>query len=145
VNSGTQLTVSVLRDDEQELIPPRQASDIAYTICSYDIQAREIAYQLMECFGVSPAKPDSERTAEQIMGFGMLRQASVYGVLMMIYSTKACLSESDTDNWNYWEKVERYKQLFEQAKRRCWLSFDTDGDGKSDIQRDAGVFNLKRK
>jgi hypothetical protein len=69
----------------------------------------------------------------------------VYGVLVMVYSMNAFLSQSDIDNWNYWKKVERYKNLFEQAKQRCWLSFDTDGDGRVDTQRDAGVFNLKRK
>lgn len=145
VDSDTQLQVSILRSDGEPLIEPPQASDVVYRICSYDIQAEEIAYELMECFGLSPAKPDNELSADQITGEGMLRQVSVYGVLVMVYSMNAFLSQSDIDNWNYWKKVERYKNLFEQAKQRCWLSFDTDGDGRVDTQRDAGVFNLKRK
>lgn len=145
VDSDTQLQVSVLRSDEEPLIEPPQANDIVYRICSYDIQAEEIGYELMECFGVSPAKPASELSAEQITGEAMLKQVSVYGVLVMVYSMNACLSQSDADNWNYWKKVARYRNLFEQAKQRCWLSFDTDGDGKVDRQRDAGVFNLRRK
>lgn len=144
VDSDTQLQVSVLRPDDKELVEPPQASDIVYRICSYDVQAEEVAYELMECFGVSPAKPESRLSVEQIVGEGALRQVSVYGVLALVYSMNARLSETETDNWNCWKKVERYRRLFEQAKQRCWLSFDTDGDGVTDRQRNAGVFDLKR-
>ena len=141
VDSATQLTVSVIRDDsENNVIAPPAATAVTYRVSTFRPQASETSNQLTEYFGISPGDPSSGISTADILGTDVLRGMSVFAVLSSIYATLASDSEGD----NFWKKSLYYKKLFEKARERSRVSLDIDGDGVADTTRFGGSVNLKR-
>jgi hypothetical protein len=141
VDSGTQLTVSVLRADTADgPIAPPAASDISYRVSTFAAQAVEAAFQLTEYFGIRPGNPTSNITVDNIIDTEGLRRASTYAIISAIYATWANRIASE----GHWQKSLHYKQLFEKARQRCRLSIDLDTDGNADIARVGGAIRLLR-
>jgi len=130
VDSATQLTVSVLRaDDESSAVAPPQGSDISYRISTFAPQAKEVLFQLTQYFGIAPGNPDSVFEPEDILDASVLTQASVFAVLAGVYATLACGGDENT---GYWKKSLHYQKQFAKARQSCRLSIDMGGDGVSD-------------
>ena len=141
VDSATQLTVSVIRDDsESNSIAPPAATAVTYRVSTFRPQAGEAANQLMEYFSINPGDPASEIYVGDILNTDVLRRVSVLAVLSSVYATLASNSEDD----NFWKKSLHYKGLFEKARERSRVSFDMDGDGVADSTRFGGSVRLKR-
>lgn len=141
VDSATQLTVSVIRDDSKSnAIAPPAATSVTYRVSTFRPQASETANQLTEYFGISPGDPSSNISTADILGTDVLRSVSMFAVLSSIYATLASDSEGD----NFWKKSLHYKKLFEKARERSRVSLDTDGNGVADTIRFGGSVNLKR-
>ena len=132
VDSGTQLTVSVVRGDTQAVaIAPPAATDVRYRISTLEPQAVEAAFALTEYFGVKPGNPASDYAADDIMDTEALRRASVFAVIACVYGMLA----GKHANRGFWDKSGHYQQLFEKAKARCQLSIDVGSDGVADLTR----------
>ncbi len=130
VDSGTQLSVSVIRTDSQsEPIAPPEAENISYRVNTLAIQANEIGFQLTEYFGIRPGNPASEYSVDDILDISVLRQASVFGVIASVYATLASKTKDD----NFWSKSLYYRKLYNQAKARARLSIDMGADGIVDV------------
>ncbi len=83
VDSATQLTVSVLRgDDEGDLIAPPSGSGIGYRVSTFDPQAQEVTYNILSYFDI---KADE---TENILANDALRQASVYAVMSVVFAER---------------------------------------------------------
>ena len=130
VDSATQLTVSVLRaDDDLSAVAPPQGSDISYRISTFAPQAKEVLFQLTQYFGIAPGNPDSVFEPEDILDASVLTQASVFAVLAGVYATLACGS---AESEGFWKKSLYYQEQFAKARQRCRVSIDMGGDGVSD-------------
>jgi len=141
VDSATQLTVSVVRADSSEVaVAPPAATDVFYRVCSYKAQADEIGYELTEYFGIKPGRADSSIEADDILDAGVLRRASAFGVISVVYAT---LASSAIDE-NFWSRSLHYKGLFEKATERIRLVIDSGNDGVGDFSRIGGVVQLIR-
>ena len=141
VDSATQLTVSVIRaDSDGDAIAPAAATSISYRISTFGPQAGEIAFQLTEYFGIEPGNPASDIGVEDILDTDVLKRASVFGVISSVYAMLA----SDAEEENFWKKSLHYRELFEKARERCWLSIDLGGDGIADVTKVGGVVKLVR-
>jgi hypothetical protein len=126
VNSATELTVSVLRADSDDIaIAIGSASGISYRISSFVPQANEVMFELTQYFGIRPGNPDSDYGIENIVDASVLRQASVYAVMASVYATLGGRLADD----GYWKKSMHYKKLFERARERMRLSFDAGSEG----------------
>jgi hypothetical protein len=131
VDSATQLTVSVLRADEQtEAIVLQDAEDVSYRICTYQPQSNEVFLQLAQHFGLRPGVADGIYGADDILDASVLRQVSVYGVLSIIFATLA--GRVDENEENFWKKSKHYRELFEKALQRCRVCIDLGDDGVAD-------------
>ncbi len=141
VDSATELTISVLRvDEEGSAVGPGDASDVAYRVSTFGPQASEVAFELTQYFGIKPGNPDSEYEVSDILDTSGLRQASVYGVLAKIYATLG----SGGDEENFGQKSLHYQRLFEKARERCRVSIDISGDGVADRTNIGGSIRLVR-
>ena len=141
VDSGTALTVSVLRMDSQsQAAMDMQGSDMKYRICSYRVQAEQVGYELTEYFGIQPGRSDSDYGVDDILDAEVLRAVSVYGVISMLYASLGCGDEQS----NLWGKSEYYRKLYEKARSRIRLCIDAGDDGVSDTARIGGCVRLVR-
>jgi hypothetical protein len=141
VDSATQLTVSVVRADSSgDAVAPPAATDVFYRVCSYEPQADEVGYELTEYFGIKPGSPDSSIEVDDILDTDVLRRASAFGVISVVYATLA----SRAGDENFWSRSLHYKGLFEKARERIRLVIDSGSDGVADFTRIGGVVRLIR-
>jgi len=142
VDSATQLTISVVRETlAAGAVAPPGGSNISYHISSFDPQAEEAAYGLLEYFGIKAAGSEEEITADDILNGRSLRQASVFAVLSSVFAGSAC---SGNDPAAYWQKSLRYQRLFQKARARARLEIDTDNDNIAEEFRIGGTVRLQR-
>lgn len=141
IDSSTQLTVSVLRaDNDANPVAPPPAGDVSYRISTFGPQASEAAFQLTEYFGIQPGAPASSTTADDIVDTEALCRVSVFAVISAAYAMwagqKVCQE--------FWTKSLHYRQRFEKARQRCHISIDLGADGIADVTRVGGAINLLR-
>jgi hypothetical protein len=143
VDSAIELTVSVLRADGQsEAIALTDGQDISYRICSYQPQSSEVFLQLAQHFDLKPGNPDGKYSVDDILDSSVLRQASVYKTLSIIYATIS--GRADETEENFWEKSRYYQRLYEKALQRCKVSIDLGDDGVSDSVSSGSSVKLTR-
>lgn len=141
VDSATELTVSVIRvDEEGSVVGPGDASDVSYRVSTFGPQANEVGFELAQYFGIRPGNPDSEYEVSDILDTSGLRQASVYGVLAKVYTTLS----GGVDEDNFGQKSSRYQRLFEKARERCRVSIDINDDGVGERTNIGGSIRLVR-
>jgi len=142
VDSETELTISVIRtDDDEGVLAPPGEDGLVWRISTFEPQAAEAAFRLTEHFGIRPGNPDSQYSAEDIVDASALRLASVYMVLSVVYAMLASKAEDD----NMWKKSLFFRKEFERAIEKCRFSIDTDGDGLGDASFSGGSIKLVRE
>ncbi len=143
VDSAVQLTVSVLRTDEQtEAIALKDTEDVNYRICTYQPQSNEVFLQLTQHFGLRPGVTDGIYGADDILDASVLKQVSVCGILSMIFATLA--GRADENEENFWKKSKHYRELYEKALQRCRVCIDLGDDGVADSVRSGASVRLLR-
>ncbi len=141
VDSGTQLTVSVVRADPSgEAVAPPAGTDISYRVTTYRPQATEVGFRLTEYLGIKPGNAASDIEAADILDADALGQTSVFAVISAVYATVA----SKVGDESFWEKSLYYRKLFEKARERCRVCIDLDSDGVADVTRYGGSGRLVR-
>jgi len=141
VDSATQLIISVVRSDSDDTaVPPPSATGISYRVSTFGQQASEVGFQLTEYYGIKPGNPDSIYSAEDVFDATVLKRASVFGVISIVYAMLASKAKDD----NFWKKSLHYQRLFERARERCKLSIDVGSDGVADLTRDGASVRLVR-
>ena len=141
IDSGTQLTISVVRSDSDDTaVAPPSASDISYRVSTFEQQASEVGFQLTGYYGIKPGNPDSLYGPEDVFDVSVLKMASVFGVISIVYAMLASKAKDD----NYWKKSLHYQRLFEKARERCRLSIDIGSDGVADLTRDGASVRMIR-
>lgn len=140
VDSQTQLTVSILRSstDDGPIAPPN-ATDISYRISTFGPQAEEVAYSLLQYFGIDEKTTDTINI--NILQNRPLRQASAFGVLSTIFAASAI---GKNDKAGYWEKSLRYKELFQTARTKAAVEIDNNADNITDQILTGGALRLRR-
>ena len=142
VDSATELTVSVLRtDNDADAVSPGSGSSITYRVSTFAPQATEVMFALTGYFGIGPGNPNSVYDVDDILDVSVLRQASVYAVIAGIYAT---LGSGFDGNEDFWKKSLHYQKLFEKARERCRLSVDVGSDGVSDRTNVGGSVRMVR-
>jgi hypothetical protein len=145
VDSTTQLSVSVLRDDSQgDPIAPqpgRAVADIFYRISTLRPQISAVGLRLMEYFGIQPGDANSGYSAQDILDTEAIRQVCAFGAIASAYATLSSKAGAE----NLWDKGLHYERLFEKGKERCRLVLDANGDGAADSVRFGGCGRLVRE
>lgn len=141
VESATQLSLSVIRPNSTDTaIAPPPATDISYRISTFGPQANEVGFQLTEYFGIKPGNPASDIDAEDVLDTSVLRLASVFAVISIVYAMLAGKAKDE----NYWKKSLYYQKLFSKARGRCRLSIDVGADGLADVTKVGASGRLMR-
>lgn len=139
VDSGTELTISVVRGDTDDAaIPVGTSSGLSYRVSTFEAQAGEMMYELTRYFGIGPGDPDSEYGVDDVADMSVLKQASVYAVIASIYASAGNGKSDD----GYWEKSLHYRKLFGKARESVRLSVDLDGSNAKVL---GGGFGLIRE
>jgi hypothetical protein len=141
IDSG-HLTVSVVRASAaQAAIPVGAASGLTWRIVSYAPQGYEVLWRLSQQLGLSPGSA-ADVSVDDIVNPDVLRQASVFGVLTMIFQS---LYEGLEGQAVQKEKSEYYRQRFVEAIVRLHVKVDTDGDGEAEQTMQPGVVRVRRE
>ena len=141
VDSTTQLSLSIIRSDSNDSpIAPPAATDISYRISTFVPQANEVGFQLTEYFGIRPGNPASDIDVEDVLDTSVLRLASVFAIISIVYAMLAGKAEDE----NYWRKSLYYQKLFSKARGRCRLSIDVGADGLADVTKVGASGRLMR-
>lgn len=137
------LTVSVVRvSDEQAAIPIGSASGLTWRIVTYGPQGYEVLWQLSQRLGLSPGCSTAEYDVTDIVNADSLRQASVFGILTMVFNS---LYQGTDGQVVLDEKAEHYQWQFDEAMARVRVKVDTDGDSDAEHTIQPGVICLIRK
>ncbi|MBC8379385.1 MAG: hypothetical protein H8E62_09430 [Planctomycetes bacterium] len=137
------LTVSVVRvNDEQSAAPVGSASGLTWRIVSYAPQGYEVLWHLSQRLGLSPGYSTAEYSADDIVNADSLRQASVFGILTMIFQS---LYEGADGQDVLDIKGQYYRMRFAEAIARVQVKIDTDTDGDAEQTIQPGVICLVRK
>lgn len=140
VDSATQLTVSVLRTASTDaVVSPPEGSAITFRISTFEPQAAEAAESLLSYFGIGDQ--EGEVALANVLNSEVLRQASVFSVLVSLFISSATGVEDGT---GYYEKSLRYQQRFNAARVKVRLALDGDGDGVAETFRRGGSVRLQR-
>ena len=142
VDSATQLTVSVVRTTSEDAsIAPPSGSSIVYKVSTYDPQAEEVAYGLLQFFGIGGSDGSGSASEESVLNSRALRQASVFSILSAVFASSATDLNSQG---GYWQKSLRYQGLFNTARLRARLEIDTDSDAIAEKFQTGGTMRLRR-
>lgn len=142
VDSATQLTVSVVRQTTADnAVAPPGGSVLTWRISTFDPQGEEVAYSLLEYFGINPVSGGQGINVDDILDVRALRQASVFAVLAAVFAGTAA---GQDDSRSLWEKSQRYQKLFGAARDKARVGIDTDGDNIAEQYRTGGVVRLRR-
>lgn len=137
------LTVSVVRtSDEQAAIPIGSTSGLVWRIVSYAAQGYEVLWRISQRLGLSPGCSAADYDVDDIVNAESLRQASVFGILMMIFGA---LYEGLDGQAVLNEKADHYQWQFDTAIQRVHVKVDTDGDGDAERTVQPGVICLVRR
>jgi len=141
VDSATQLTLSVVRQvtDDTALAVPA-GSSLSYSITTFDPQSEEVSYSLLQYFGIGESGAEGV-TVDDILNSRSLRQACVFAVLSAVFAGSAC---GDEDDSGFWQKSLRYQKMFQTARARARVEFDTDDDNLAEQTRTGGSVRLRR-
>ncbi len=143
VDSASYLTVSVIRaDSEQAAIPVGAASGLTWRIVSYRPQGYEVLWRISQKLGLSPGCAAADYDAGDIVNAESLRQASVFGVLVMVFQL---LYQGMEGQAVLREKLDYYERLYDEAMARVTVLVDTDGDGDAERSVRPGTVRLVRK
>jgi hypothetical protein len=141
VDSATQLTLSVLRQDEDDAaVAPPAGSSLSYRISTFDPQSEEASYGLLQYFGIK-ASGEEGINADDIINTRAIRQACVFAVLSALFAGSAC---GDGDVSGFWQKSLYYQRKFHTARARTRVDIDTDDDDLAEEFRWGGSIRLRR-
>jgi hypothetical protein len=141
VDSATQLTVSVVRvTNADNPVAPPSGGSISYCISTFDPQAEEAAYSLLQYFGIG-ATDDEGELESNVLNIRALRQAAVFAVLSAVFVGSVCGGE---EAGGFWRKSLRYQKMFQAARIRARLEVDTNGDNIAEQFQTGGTVRLRR-
>ena len=137
------LTVSVVRvNDQQSATPIGSASGLTWRIVTYAPQAYEVLWHLSQKLGLWPGCSTADYSIDDIVNADSLRQASVFGILMMIFQAQY----EGADGQDVLDiKGQYYRLRFAEAIARVQVKIDTDEDGDAERTIQPGVICLVRK
>ena len=137
------LAVSVIRaNDQQSATPIGSASGLTWRIVTYAPQAYEVLWHLSQRLGLSPGASAADYSTDDIVNADSLRQASVFGILTMIFQS---LYEGADGQDVLDIKGQYYRMRFAEAMARVQVKIDTDTDGDAEQTIQPGIICLVRK
>ena len=113
--------------------------DWAYAVDSFQVQAEEVAFALLERLGISTEQTAAVATA--VLSPRVLRRASVFGVLAMVHQAAAGIG---AESGNLAAKAALYRDMHERELAKLRVTLDRDGDGLGDEVRLPGSVRLRR-
>lgn len=133
IDSDTQLTVSLLRDDvDDPTLSPPALTDAPLVITTFGPQIASVHDQLLRALGIEPTNPNAQPSAADITNPAALARLEVLGALHLIFTAAATLSTTDDILRT---KAEMYRDRFIAQRNRLAVGVDLDGDGLPEATR----------
>jgi len=142
VDDETHLTATVVGCETDAWVPLPTATELDYSIHTFDPQHEEARWALLARFGLEAdaAAPD-EDLARWISDHRSLRRASVALVLATLYRGQ---SADGPEASGLARKADHYARLYEDEITKTRLHLDRDADGLTDDVRSLSSHRLRR-
>ena len=138
---ATSLAVSVVRaSDDDDAIAPPSGTGLRYRVSTFDAQAQEVSYGLLQYFGLEGHVGTGESDAWTVLNPEVLKQAAVYALLAAVFASSATRGDDEI----LWQKSLRYQRLFTTARLKARLALDVDNDGLAEREYSGGAVRLQR-
>ena len=142
VEGETELLAGVIGGRGDEWVPLPAATDLAFTIHTFDPQHEEARWALLARFGLEADAADTASDLERwIAQRRSLRRASVALVLATIYRGQAT---GGPEAGGLARKAEHYARLYEDEVAKARVVLDRDADGRPDDVRTLASHRLRR-
>jgi len=141
VEGETELMAGLVGGRGDESVPLPAATDLDFSIHSFDPQHEEARWALLARFGLEADAQDAGADLERwIAQHRTLRRASVALVLAMLYRGQAAGGEAG----GLARKAEHYAKLHDDEVAKARLVLDRDADGRPDDVRTLASHRLRR-
>jgi hypothetical protein len=141
VEGETELMAGLVGGRGEESVPLPAATDLDFSIHSFDPQHEEARWALLARFGLEADAQDAGADLERwITQHRTLRRASVALVLAMLYRGQAADGEAS----GLARKAEHYAKLHDDEVAKARLVLDRDADGRPDDVRTLASHRLRR-
>ena len=142
VEGESLLLAAVVGSGPEDWVPPPEATDLDFSICTFDPQHEEARWTLLTRFGLETDAADTQTDLERwILEHRALRRASVALVLATLYRGQAA---GDPRAGGLSRKADHYARLYEDDLAKARLHLDRNADGLPDDVRTAASFRLRR-
>jgi hypothetical protein len=142
VESETHLLAGLIGAGGQDPVPLPAATDLEFSLHTFDPQHEEARYALLARFGL---ETDAQNPVADLQRWicrrRALRRASVALVLATLYRGQAA-GGPEADGLT--RKAEHYARLYEDEVSKARVALDRDGDGRPDDVRALSSYRLKR-
>jgi hypothetical protein len=142
VEGETELLASLIGTTGEDRVPLPAATDLEFSIHTFDPQHEEARFALLARFGLESEARDPVADLEKwIAQRRVLRRASVALVLATLYRGQ---SADGPEASGLARKSEHYARLYEDEVSKARVALDRDGDGRADDVRTLSSHRLRR-
>ena len=142
VEGESLLLATVVGSGPEDWVPLPEATDLDFSIATFDPQHEEARWTLLARFGLEMDAADAQADLERwILEQRSLRRASVALVLATLYRGQAAGGPAES---GLARKAEHYARLYEDDAAKARLHLDRDADGRPDDVRSPASFRLRR-
>jgi len=142
VEGESLLLATVVGCGPEDWVPLPEATDLDFSIITFDPQHEEARWTLLQRFGLETDASGNQADLERwIVQQRALRRASVALVLATLYRGQAAGGPAES---GLARKADHYARLYEDDAAKVRLGLDRNADGLPDDVRTSASFRLRR-
>lgn len=139
---GLPITLSALRPNRNgPPITPDDRPEVCFRICTFAMQAGITVSEITQRLDIQPGCSTAPFSLDHVLNREDLRRPCMFGTLARIFASLS----TGRMNEPFFEKRCLYTAEYQRACERMLIELDTNGDGRADAIRLAGIGHMIRE